>query len=101
MEDFEAKLKDFLDSGLNEALTKGMEKACILVQDDAKINCPVRTGRLRASIDHDVEEENGTVCGYVGSNVEYAPYVEAKKGFLEAAMNLNSSAILDCFKGLI
>lgn len=99
--DFDEKLKEFLDKGLPEALVKGMEKACIIAQDEGKILCPVDTGRLRASIDHEVTEEGGKVVGYVGSNVEYAPYVEAKKGFLEQAVNASRSDILDCFKGLI
>ena len=36
----------------------------------------VDTGRLRASITHRVEMESGEVVGYVGTNVEYAPYLE-------------------------
>lgn len=99
--DFDEKLKAFLDKGLPEALVKGMRQACVTVQDEGKVLCPVDTGRLRASIDHDVVEEGGKVVGYVGSNVEYAPFVEAKKGFLEQAVNASRSDILDCFKGLI
>lgn len=34
--------------------------------------CPVDTGRLRASITYDTDEDTM----YVGTNVEYAPYVE-------------------------
>lgn len=99
--DFDENLEKFLEKGLPEALIKGMQKACVIVQDEGKVLCPVDTGRLRASIDHEVTEESGKVVGYVGSNIEYAPYVEAKKGFLEQAVNASRSDILDCFKGLI
>jgi hypothetical protein len=40
----------------------------------AKDDCPVDTGRLRNSIAHKVEGGEDTV--YIGTNVEYAPYVE-------------------------
>ena len=39
----------------------------------AKKLCPVDTGRLRNSITHQQYDENTEV---IGSNVEYAPYVE-------------------------
>ena len=38
----------------------------------AKQETPVDTGRLRNSISHSVDGE----AAYIGSNVEYAPYVE-------------------------
>lgn len=38
----------------------------------AKDDCPVDTSRLKNSITYDVDEN----AVYVGSNVEYAPYVE-------------------------
>lgn len=40
----------------------------------AKDDCPVDTGRLRNSISNQVVEEEKAV--YIGTNVEYAPYVE-------------------------
>ena len=39
----------------------------------AKANCPVDTGRLRGSITHQAEDARTML---VGTNVEYAPYVE-------------------------
>ena len=39
----------------------------------AKALCPVDTGRLRNSITHQQMDENTEV---IGTNVEYAPYVE-------------------------
>lgn len=53
-----------------------LEKACLLVENDAKRKCPVDTGQLRASITHEVEGQTGIV----GTNVEYAPYVEYGTG---------------------
>jgi hypothetical protein len=40
----------------------------------AKEDCPVDTGRLRNSISHKVA--SGEQAVYIGTNVEYAPYVE-------------------------
>lgn len=40
----------------------------------AKEDCPVDTGKLRDSITHTTDEQQGAV--YVGTDVEYAPFVE-------------------------
>lgn len=40
----------------------------------AKLLAPVDTGRLRNSMTHEVRADEDSV--YVGTNVEYAPYVE-------------------------
>lgn len=53
-----------------------LEKACFLVENKAKIKAPVDTGQLRASITHEIDGETGIV----GTNVEYAPYVEFGTG---------------------
>lgn len=42
----------------------------------AKQRCPVLTGRARASITSRVESEPTGLVGYVGSDVEYFPYIE-------------------------
>jgi len=59
-----------------EPMVKGMRRATLLVQRDAKLNAPVDTGRLRASITPEVRPHGKTVQGVVGSNVHYAPYQE-------------------------
>lgn len=74
-----AKLESMRGSS-TEALGKGIGRACARIQADAKQNCVVDTGRLRASIVTDVHTEGNTVVGTVGTNVEYAPYVEFGTG---------------------
>lgn len=73
-------LQKFMSSQLPEVLYGGMEKACVIVEGQAKENCPVDDGQLRQSITHEVEKEDGQIVGYVGSNVEYAPYVHQGTG---------------------
>lgn len=53
-------------------LTKGLTKAALLVERDAKIFVPVDTGLLRTSITHLVEGDQAMV----GTSVEYAANVE-------------------------
>ena len=48
----------------------------VTIEGAAKRSCPVDTGRLRSSITHEIELVPGKVRGRVGSNVEYAAYVE-------------------------
>lgn len=42
----------------------------------AKGDCPVDTGRLRNSISNKVTSGQLVISVYIGTNVEYAPYVE-------------------------
>lgn len=73
--ELEQSINDFLQNTLKQSLKQGMEKACLVVERDGKKNCPVDDGRLRDSIEHDVDIQGSTIEGYVGTNVEYAPYV--------------------------
>jgi|SaaInl8_200m_RNA_FD_contig_21_3281404_length_655_multi_5_in_0_out_0_2 HK97 gp10 family phage protein len=43
---------------------------------DAKVNSPVDTGRLRASIENVVEAAGMVIQGLVGTMVEYGPFQE-------------------------
>lgn len=65
---------DEIRVALDNAINNGLEKIGLAAEGYAKLKCPVDTGRLRNSISHDVREDEKTV--YVGTNVEYAPYVE-------------------------
>jgi len=58
----------------------GLEKACLIVETDAKKKCPVDEGLLRAGISHDVSENAQEIRGKIGSNLEYAPYVHQGTG---------------------
>ena len=59
---------------INEAVLRALELIGMAAEGYAKDLCPVDTGNLRNSITHVVDESNGAV--YIGTNVEYAPYVE-------------------------
>lgn len=65
-DDFKAKL--------NAAITKSLEEMGLAAEGYAKKKCPVDTGRLRNSITHVVADGEKSV--YIGTNVEYGPYVE-------------------------
>lgn len=80
---FQARAKE-----LGTDMQKAVNTCCLKVERDIKEsmspNGPsapgeppaVDTGRLRASITHRVEMEADEVAGYVGTNVEYAPWLE-------------------------
>lgn len=55
------------------AAERALEKIGGTCETYAKKKCPVDTGRLKGSITHKLE---GKEAVYVGTNVEYAPYVE-------------------------
>lgn len=57
-------------------LESALTECCLHVENEAKILCPVDKGPLRASITHEVDGTQGVV----GTNIEYAPYVEYGTG---------------------
>lgn len=80
----------------NNAL-KAMEKAVIMVEADAKLDCPVDSGTLKLSITHDVEDKR-KIVGVIGSPVEYAYWAELHKPYLEPAVDRNLEQIKQIFK---
>ena len=59
-------------SAMNGQIPPALEAVGLQAEGYAKLKCPVDTGRLRNSISHAVK--GNTV--YIGTNVDYAPYVE-------------------------
>lgn len=57
---------------LNETAKVALEECGLAAEGYAKRLCPVDTGNLRNSISH-TQSDN---TEYIGTNVEYAPYVE-------------------------
>lgn len=65
---------DEVKNAVSDAILAALEAIGLTAEGYAKLLCPVDTGRLRNSISHAVDEDEKTV--YIGTNVEYAPYVE-------------------------
>ena len=63
-----------IESRLNNSIGRMLNEWGIVAQNFTEINCPVDTGRLRASIVY--ETDLSTITTVVGTNVEYAPIVE-------------------------
>ena len=64
---------------LEAACQRALEKCGLVAEGYAKKLCPVDTGNLRNSITHTVSD-NGERAAYVGTNSEYAVYVECGTG---------------------
>ena len=83
--------KDYSKEVLS-ALEKGKRNALTAIgataETYAKKATPVDTGRLRNSISHAVDGE----AVYIGSNVEYAPYVELGTSCAKAHHMLQKAA---------
>ena len=68
-------IKDYsknVKSAYDQARERSLEIIGLTAEKYAKEATPVRTGRLRNSITHEVDAKDV----YIGSNVEYAPHVE-------------------------
>ena len=59
-------------AALERAKKRGLEVIGMTAEGHAKKETPVDTGRLRNSISHATDDD----AAYIGTNVEYAPYVE-------------------------
>lgn len=66
--------REVIANAIDRALVAALEEIGLVAEGYAKRACPVDTGRLRSSITHIVDEDGK--CAVIGTNVEYAPYVE-------------------------
>lgn len=74
-----------LFKGLDELTsTSHIESAvmsgCLIVERAARELAPKYKGELRRSIESTVGKEEGSIVGYVGTPLEYAPYLEYGTG---------------------
>lgn len=83
------------DAAIIRALTIIGMKA----ENYAKKLCPVDTGRLRNSISHATDEDTA----YIGTNVEYAPYVELGTSRMKERPFLKPAALdhVDEYKAIV
>ena len=84
-------VKDNVDEYLkavDAAKQRGLEKVGLTAERYAKALCPVDTGRLRNSISHEVHGDSV----YIGTNVEYAVYVEKGTRKMQAYPYLKPAA---------
>lgn len=82
---FLVSLDEYVNETLGAAADEGINKACQIILNAAIKNCPVESGQLQSSLTMDIDEKNHV--GYVGTNVEYAPYVEIGTGIYSSKGN--------------
>lgn len=75
---------------LPEQIEQALTAIGLTAESYAKRDCPVDTGRLRNSITHAVEA--GEQAVYIGSNVEYAAFVELGTSRMKARPYLKPAA---------
>lgn len=89
---------------VHKRMNLAMETAVTMISADTKLLCPVDSGTLKRSYIHDVqvdESNSYTVTGAVGTNVEYAPFVDKKKPHLSKAVDMNKKRIEDEFEKIL
>lgn len=77
----ESAIRELLE-GTNGPIAKDLTRRAIKVEGQAKRLCPVDTGRLRASITHDVDKDDQGIYAMVGTDVHYGPYIELGTRFM-------------------
>lgn len=66
---------DKIIEAFNKQVKLGLKAIGLKAEGYAKADCPVKTGRLKNSISNAIQEDGV----YIGTNVEYAPYVEYRE----------------------
>lgn len=74
MSNNDISLEIYLEEFPEDKIEQILEAWGLTAEDNAAMICPVDTGRLRNSINHEVALDENAV--YVGTNVYYAAYVE-------------------------
>jgi HK97 gp10 family phage protein len=81
-------------------LAKVLARAGVRVETKAKQRCPVDTGRLRSSISSQLDIGEGVPAVVIGTDVEYAIYVELGTSRMAARPFLRSSVTEVIAEGL-
>lgn len=77
-----------VSQGIVRAMDRALEEIGMVAEGYAKRLCPVDTGRLRNSITHVRDGDSA----YIGTNVEYGPYVELGTSVSDAQPFLRPAA---------
>lgn len=93
---------DEIKQAAQQAIMVALEAVGMVAEGYAKRKCPVDTGLLRNSITHTTDTAD--LAAYIGTNVEYAPYVEygtrktKAQPFLKPAANDHQGEYRDIFE---
>lgn len=94
----------FMKMGNEAQVKRAFTQACMYIKSQAKLLCPVDTGRLRQSIAYKVTMSDGAIKGEIGTNVEYAEYIEfgtskmVAQPFLYPALKDNQEVVINIIK---
>ncbi len=80
IEGLEELTQDLQPALIGGPLRRFFERAAMAIENRAKRNAPVDTGRLRSSLTHQVDGAEVPKFAKVGTNVKYAPFMEFGTG---------------------
>lgn len=83
--------RDLVEQATTEQIARALEAIGLQAEGYAKMKCPVDTGNLRNSITHSVRMDDDAV--YIGTNVEYAAYVEMGTSKMKAQPYLKPAVV--------
>lgn len=87
-----------LGGAVQQGLYKGVGKTMTVIEGDAKDLCPVDKGELRNSIHSGTVIKGDSIEGTVGTNKEYAAYVEMGTGQRGAESSSPPKAPVDGYR---
>ena len=75
-----------------------MKQAMYMVQADTQQLCPVKTGNLKRSYTSGVDQDGNIITGWVGSDCEYAVWVDQKQPHLTAAVEKDQAQVTELIR---
>lgn len=95
----ELKLNKGVISQIDSKIEQQLNEAGEMLESDIKKNTPVDTGRLKDSISYTLNPSDNSIT--VGSDVEYAPYVEYRESFVKRTSEQDSAKLQKLFENII
>ncbi len=83
--------RELVEQATTQQIAVALEAIGLLCEGYAKMKCPVDTGNLRNSITHTVNVEEQ--AAYIGTNVEYAAFVEMGTSKMKAQPYLKPAVV--------
>jgi HK97 gp10 family phage protein len=109
LEELQKKQEKIVRSLRGAPFLQAMRDAVLIVYRAAKLNTPVDTGRLRASIIPEVRTIGRVITGIIGTNVVYAAHVEkpgpvrrsGRRPYMKPALEENKDKVIKKLNSVI
>ena len=81
-----------ISKAIEDGASRGIDMVMDILESDMRMNAPIRTGRLKASIETDKLDK---LKSEVGSDLYYAGYADYHRPYVDKTVQSNEDVIVD------